>query len=65
MLLSLVRRVLLNCVKPTKETLFADIPNLNIDYAVVQMHCTFSTHSNKIHAMYSTRMRSSASFCMM
>ncbi len=30
----LVRRVLLNCVKPTHETLFADIPNLNFDYAI-------------------------------
>ncbi len=34
----LVRRVLLNCVKPTHETLFADVPNLlglvNADYAI-------------------------------
>ncbi len=25
----LVRQVLLNCVRPTQETLFADVPNLN------------------------------------
>ncbi len=29
----LVRRVLLNCVNPTHETLFADVPNLNIENA--------------------------------
>ncbi len=27
----LVRQVLLNCVKPTQETLFADVPNLSIE----------------------------------
>ncbi len=27
----LVRQVLLNCVKPTHETLFADVPNLSIE----------------------------------
>ncbi len=26
--------VLLHCVKPTKETLFADVPNLNINYSI-------------------------------
>ncbi len=26
----LVRRALLNCVKPNYETLFADVPNLNV-----------------------------------
>ncbi len=30
----LVRRVLLNCVKSTKEELFAHVPNPNIDYAI-------------------------------
>ncbi len=29
----LVREVLLNCVKPTHETLFADVPNLSIENA--------------------------------
>ncbi len=29
----LVRQVLLNCVKPTHETLFADVPNLSIENA--------------------------------
>ncbi len=28
-----VRQVLLNCVKPTHETLFADVPNLSIENA--------------------------------
>ncbi len=30
----LVRRVLPNYVKPTHETLFADVPYLNVDYAI-------------------------------
>ncbi len=30
----LVRRVVLNCVKHARETLFADDPNPNVDYAV-------------------------------
>ncbi len=30
----LVLRVLLNCVKLTKEKLFADVPNLNIEYGI-------------------------------
>ncbi len=30
----LVRRVLLNCIKSTKETLLADVPNVNIAYAM-------------------------------
>ncbi len=30
----LVLRVLRNCAKITHETLFADIPNLNVDYAI-------------------------------
>ncbi len=29
----LVRQVLLNCVRPTHETLFADVPNLSIENA--------------------------------
>ncbi len=29
----LVRQVLLNCVRPTHETLFADVPNLSIEKA--------------------------------
>ncbi len=29
----LVRQVMLNCVKPTHETLFADVPNLSIENA--------------------------------
>ncbi len=29
----LVRQVLLNCVKPTHDTLFADVPNLSIENA--------------------------------
>ncbi len=29
----LVRQVLLKCVKPTHETLFADVPNLSIENA--------------------------------
>ncbi len=29
----LVRQVLLNCVEPTQETLFADVPNLSIENA--------------------------------
>ncbi len=29
----LVRQVLLNCVKPSHETLFADVPNLSIENA--------------------------------
>ncbi len=29
----LVRQVLLNCVKPTHETIFADVPNLSIENA--------------------------------
>ncbi len=29
----LVRQVLLNCIKPTHETLFADVPNLSIENA--------------------------------
>ncbi len=29
----LVRQVLLNCVKTTHETLFADVPNLSIENA--------------------------------
>ncbi len=29
----LVRKVLLNCVKPTHETLYADVPNLGIENA--------------------------------
>ncbi len=29
----LVRQVLLNCVNPTHETLFADVPNLSIENA--------------------------------
>ncbi len=29
----LVRQVLLNCIKPTHETLFADAPNLSIENA--------------------------------
>ncbi len=29
-----MRRVLSNCVKPTHETLFADVPNLIVDYAI-------------------------------
>ncbi len=30
----LVRRVLLKCVKPTHETLFPYVPNLNVDHAI-------------------------------
>ncbi len=30
---NLVRQVLLNCVRPTHETLFADVPNLSIENA--------------------------------
>ncbi len=30
----LVRRVLLNSAKPTHETLFADVPNLNVDITI-------------------------------
>ncbi len=29
----LVRQVLLNCAKPTHETLFGDVPNLSIENA--------------------------------
>ncbi len=29
----LVRQVLLNCVRPTHETLFADVPNTSIENA--------------------------------
>ncbi len=29
----LVRQVLLNCIRPTHETLFADVPNLSIENA--------------------------------
>ncbi len=29
----LVHQVLLNCIKPTHETLFADVPNLSIENA--------------------------------
>ncbi len=29
-----VQKVLLNCVKPEKESLFGDIPNLNVEQAI-------------------------------
>ncbi len=31
---SLVRKVLLHCVKPEKESLFGDIPNRNVEKAI-------------------------------
>ncbi len=47
----LVRQVLLKCVKPTHETLFADVPNLSIENATKMSKDRKLWSSNKPHCV--------------
>ncbi len=47
----LVRQVLLNCVKPTHETLFADVPNISIENATKMSKDRKLWSGNKPHCV--------------